>query len=115
MARKKFVSRFTFRKQMALGPQRTNMARILIVDDEPSMRRILASNLRQDKHEIFEASGVAEAGNILAREDFDVVFTDQKMPDGEGMAVLAAARESDDSVSVIFLTAVASIELAVDS
>jgi DNA-binding NtrC family response regulator len=91
------------------------MARILIVDDEASMRRILASNLRQDKHEIFEASGVAEAKKMFADYDFDVVFTDQKMPDGEGLAVLSSSREEDVSISVIFLTAVASIELAVES
>lgn len=91
------------------------MARILIVDDEVSMRRILASNLRQDRHEIFEACGVVEAKKMLAAHDFDVVFTDQKMPDGEGLAVLAASRETDVSISVIFLTAVASIELAVES
>ena len=91
------------------------MARILIVDDEPNMRRILASNLRQDKHEIWEASGVEEARRSLAANDYDVVFTDQKMPDGEGLAVLAAAREADPTLSVIFLTAVASIELAVES
>jgi two-component system response regulator HydG len=91
------------------------MARILIVDDEASMRRILASNLRQDKHEIFEASGVTEAKQMLAAYDFDVVFTDQKMPDGEGLAVLSSSREEDESISVIFLTAVASIELAVES
>ena len=91
------------------------MARILIVDDEASMRRILASNLRLDKHEIFEASGVTEAKQMLAAYDFDVVFTDQKMPDGEGLAVLSSSREEDVSISVIFLTAVASIELAVES
>lgn len=91
------------------------MARILIVDDEPHMRRILASNLRQEKHEIWEAGGVAEARRALADNDYDVVFTDQKMPDGEGLAVLAAAREADPALSVIFLTAVASIELAVES
>ena len=91
------------------------MARILIVDDEPNMRRILASNLRQDKHEIWEASGVDEARRSLAANDYEVVFTDQKMPDGEGLAVLAAAREADPTLSVIFLTAVASIELAVES
>lgn len=91
------------------------MARILIVDDEPHMRRILASNLRQDKHELWEAGGVEEARRAFANSDFDVVFTDQKMPDGEGLAVLAAAHEADPALSVIFLTAVASIELAVDS
>ena len=91
------------------------MGRILIVDDEPHMRRILASNLRQDKHDIWEAGGVQEARRSFANNDYDVVFTDQKMPDGEGLEVLAAAHEADPALSVIFLTAVASIELAVES
>jgi DNA-binding NtrC family response regulator len=91
------------------------MARVLIVDDEPHMRRILASNLRQDKHETWEAGGVEDARRALADNDYDVVFTDQKMPDGEGLAVLAMAHEADPALSVIFLTAVASIELAVES
>ena len=91
------------------------MARILIVDDEPHMRRILASNLRQDKHEIAEAAGVEEARATLAGNDFDLVFTDQRMPDGEGLEVLAAVHESDPAIPVIMLTALASIELAVES
>jgi DNA-binding NtrC family response regulator len=91
------------------------MARILIVDDEPHMRRILASNLRQDRHEIWEASGVEEACRALQKDDYDVVFTDQRMPDGEGLQVLAAAQESDPTLSVIMLTAVATIEFAVES
>ena len=91
------------------------MARILVVDDEPHMRRILASNLRQDKHEIAEAAGVEDARSTLAANDFDLVFTDQKMPDGEGLEVLAAVRESNPTIPVIMLTAVASIELAVES
>ena len=46
------------------------MGRILLVDDEASMRRILAFNLRQDQHEIWEASGVQEAQRALAANDF---------------------------------------------
>ena len=91
------------------------MGRILLVDDEPNMRRILASNLRQDQHQIWEASGVEEAQHSLAANDFDVVVTDQKMPDGEGLTVLSSAHENDATLSVIVLTAVASIELAVES
>jgi DNA-binding NtrC family response regulator len=79
------------------------------------MRRILASNLRQDQHQIWEAGGVEEAQRSLAANDFDVVITDQKMPDGEGLTVLASARESDATLPVILLTAVATIELAVES
>lgn len=91
------------------------MGRILIVDDEPNMTRILVSNLRQDQHELVEAGGVEEAKRCLATHDFDVVFTDQKMPDGEGLEVLAGVRESDPTISVVMLTAVATIELAVES
>jgi DNA-binding NtrC family response regulator len=91
------------------------MGRILVVDDEPNMRRILASNLRLDKHEVTEAVGVDEARRNLAANDYDAVFTDQRMPDGDGLEVLLAAREADPTVSVVFLTAVATIELAVES
>jgi len=91
------------------------MGRILIVDDEPNMRRILASNLRQDQHQIWEAGGVEEAQRALATNDLDVVITDQKMPDGEGLQVLASVREIDPTLPVILLTAVATIELAVES
>jgi DNA-binding NtrC family response regulator len=91
------------------------MGRILLVDDEPNMRRILASNLRQDQHQVWEANGIEEARRDLAANDFDVVVTDQKMPDGDGLAVLALAHETDATLPVILLTAVASIELAVES
>jgi DNA-binding NtrC family response regulator len=79
------------------------------------MRRILASNLRLDRHQIWEAGGVEEAQRSLAANDFDVVITDQKMLDGEGLTVLASARDTDPTLPVIFLTAVATIELAVES
>jgi DNA-binding NtrC family response regulator len=91
------------------------MGSILLVDDEVYIRRILATHLRQDQHRILEASGVEEAQRILAANNFDVVITDQKMPDGDGLTVLASVHESDPTVPVILLTAVASIELAVDS
>ena len=91
------------------------MGRILLVDDEPNMRRILASNLRMDQHQISEADGVEAAQRMLEAHDFDVVITDQKMPDGEGLTVLASAHESDPTLPVVLLTAVATIELAVES
>lgn len=91
------------------------MGKILIVDDEAGMRRILAANLRREGHVLVEASGATEARNRLAREEFDAVLTDQKMPDGSGMDVLRAVQEDDATTSVIFLTAVGTVELAVES
>ena len=91
------------------------MARILVVDDEPHMRRILATNLRQDGHAVFEAAGVEDARKKIASGEYDAVITDQKMPDGTGLDVLRLAQQDDPTVSVVFLTAVGSIELAVES
>lgn len=91
------------------------MSRILIVDDERNMRKILASNLAQDKHMVTEAAGLAEARAYLAANQFDAVITDQKMPDGQGLEVLAYARDLDPALSVVFLTAFATVELAVES
>lgn len=91
------------------------MGKILIVDDEPHLRRILISNLKQDHHEVIEAAGVNDARGALGEHTFDAIITDQKMADGEGLDVLAAAREADPSLSVVFLTAFATIELAVES
>src|SRR5579864_4515199 len=91
------------------------MGRVLIVDDEPHMHKILASNLEQDRHIVWHAAGVEEARLALSSNQYEAVLTDQKMPDGGGLDVLAAAREVDPNLSVIFLTAVATLELAVES
>jgi DNA-binding NtrC family response regulator len=91
------------------------MGRILIVDDESHTRRVLALNLRQDHHEVSECAGVQEARKCILAEGFDVVLTDQKMPDGDGLQVLAAALEADPTVSVVVITAFATVDLAVES
>src|SRR6516165_11807195 len=91
------------------------MAKVLIVDDEPGMRRILNVNLRRDSHVVIEAGGAVEAIALIKQEDFEVVVTDQKMPDGNGLDVVQAACEDDPTTSVIFLTAVGTVELAVES
>jgi DNA-binding NtrC family response regulator len=91
------------------------MGKVLITDDEPNMRRILNANLRMDSNVCVEASSAAEAIVLLSKDDFDVVITDQKMPGGTGMDVLRVVQESDPTISVIFLTAVGTVELAVES
>lgn len=91
------------------------MARILVVDDEVNMRRILAALLEDEGHAVSEASGLAEAKALLATSAFDCTLTDQKMRDGEGLDVLEACREADPSLPVIFITAFATVELAVEA
>lgn len=91
------------------------MAKILIVDDEANMRRILSLILQEDKHETVEAGGVKSALAELSSTSFDLVITDKKMPDGDGFEILAACREADASLPVVMLTAFGTIELAVEA
>ena len=91
------------------------MAKVLVVDDEQGMRRILDVNLRKDGHVVVCAQGAASALDLIKREDFEVVLTDQRMPDGSGLDVIRAVREDDPTTSVIFLTAIGTLELAVES
>ena len=91
------------------------MSRILIVDDEANMRRILSALLTAEGHTVTEAAGVAQALNVVASTPLDLVITDQKMRDGEGLQILAACRDADPALPVVMLTAFATVDLAVEA
>jgi len=91
------------------------MARILIIDDEQNMRRILTLILQEAGHAVSEANGVMSALAKLATEPFDLVISDKKMPDGDGFDVLRFCRENEPSLPVVILTALATVELAVEA
>jgi DNA-binding NtrC family response regulator len=91
------------------------MARILVVDDEPNMRRILAALLKGDGHTVTEAGGVEAALAAVAASSFDLVITDQKMKDGQGLQVLSACQDADPALPVVILTAFATVELAIEA
>jgi len=91
------------------------MARILVAEDELNMRRILGSILRSEDHEVVEVGTVGEARAAFRASPFDLVLTDHRMPDGEGLSLLASCREVDATVPIVLLTAYATVELAVDA
>jgi DNA-binding NtrC family response regulator len=91
------------------------MARILIVDDEKSMRRILSTILQGEGHVVVEALGAKEAIELISTTQFDLVLTDQKMPDGDGLSVIAAGRDADPTLPIVMLTAFATVDLAVEA
>ena len=91
------------------------MARLLVVDDERAARSTLALLLRKRGHHVAEADGVAEAARRFAGEAFDLVVTDLRMPDGDGLDVLRAAKAQSPSTEVILLTAYAEWKSAKDA
>jgi two-component system, NtrC family, response regulator HydG len=97
------------------SPSRPPSARILVVDDQRNMRVTTAIVLRQAGHSVVEAENGAVAVQRLAAEPFDVVLTDLRMGDVDGMEVLRSAVEISPSVQVIVMTAFGSIESAVEA
>jgi DNA-binding NtrC family response regulator len=83
------------------------MACLLVVDDEPSARSTLALLLRKRGHHVLEADGLTAATKRLGEEVFDLVVTDLKMPDGDGLDVLRAVKAHAPRTEVILLTAYA--------
>ena len=88
------------------------MAAILLVDDEPSARATMALLLRKRGHLVSEAADVGAAVKALADAVFEVVVTDLRMPDGDGLDVLRAAKAHCPDADVILLTAYAGWESA---
>jgi len=76
------------------------MARLLVVDDEAPARTTLALLLRKRGHHVAEADDVTSATKRLAEEVFELVVTDLRMPDGDGLDVLQAARATRPFVAV---------------
>src|SRR6202022_4098193 len=91
---------------------RTTMATILVVDDEPSARTTLGLLLRKRSHRVTEVEGVAAAVKVLTDLAFDVFVTHLRMPDGDGLDVLRGARAHCPDADVILLTAYAGWESA---
>jgi DNA-binding NtrC family response regulator len=90
-------------------------ARILIVDDEPMLRRTMSDRLGFWGCETEEAATGEEALDILGKRSFDLVLLDIKMPGISGLEVLAKMRERNDGTDVVVLTAHASVEAAVEA
>ena len=90
-------------------------ARILIVDDEKSMRDLLSITLEKEGYDVSSATGGETAIEMLHRDSVDVVITDLRMPKVDGLQVLRAAKEISPDTTVIMITAVASTESAVEA
>jgi two-component system response regulator PilR (NtrC family) len=89
--------------------------RILVVDDERSMRELLAIVLRREGYEVLLAENGRSAVEALEREPVDLLISDIKMPDMSGVEVLRAAKQVDQDILGIMITAFASTETAVEA
>ncbi|RLA87600.1 MAG: sigma-54-dependent Fis family transcriptional regulator, partial [Deltaproteobacteria bacterium] len=91
------------------------MANILVVDDEHSMREFLEIMLHKEGYQVATAAGGGEAINILKKKDFDLVITDIRMKETDGLQVLKKCKELHPNTVVIMISAYASTSTAVEA
>ncbi len=89
--------------------------RVLVVDDEESVRFFILKGLKKEGYEAEAVASGRAAVDRLARAPFDIVLTDIVMPDVTGLDVLKAVHEMDKDAVVILMTAHGSVENAIDA
>ncbi len=88
---------------------------ILLADDDDSLRRVTEFNLQEDGYQVDSVGAGADALGRLRDNEYDLIITDLKMPDVDGLAVLDAAKRLQTASPVILITAFGSVEAAVEA
>ena len=90
------------------------MEKILVIDDEPEIRKSLQKYLEMDDYQVITAANGQEGIEAFIEKKPDLVLTDFKMPGMDGKAVLKALKDIDQNVAVVIATGHGSLENAVD-
>ncbi len=90
-------------------------ARILVVDDEHSMREFLQIFFQREGYEVLTAGDVGTALMAVEADDFDVVITDMQMPDRTGLELLSEIKDVSPETLVVVITAFATTETAIQA
>jgi two-component system NtrC family response regulator len=88
-----------------LNSQNTILKNILIIDDEEKLRHLLARIIKSEGFDVFEASDLKSGFKKLETNDIDIVLSDVKLPDGNGVDFLQKIKTSFPLTEVILLTA----------
>src|SRR6187551_343929 len=88
---------------------------ILVVDDEPNLRRVLSAQLERDGYDVHTAEDGEQALTILKENHIDLVITDLRMPRIDGMELLRRAQKLDAELPVVMITAHGTVDNAVEA
>ncbi len=88
--------------------------KILVVDDEPTVRTAIANYLNTFNFDVFEAEDGEEAKGVLSEHSLDLVITDVAMPRFDGIQLLSYVKEHNPQAEVIIITGYGTIEMAVE-
>ena len=88
------------------------MSRILIIDDQDAIRRVLREILENEKYQVDDVGSGAEALQRVNEQEYDAIFCDIKMPEMDGIEVLEAIKQICDT-PVIMISGHGTIDTAV--
>jgi nitrogen regulation protein NR(I) len=88
---------------------------VLIVDDEPNLRKILSAQLTRDGYDVLTAEDGEQGLQLLREHHIDLVVTDLKMPKVDGMTLLKRALEEEPELPIVLITAHGTIDTAVEA
>ncbi len=91
------------------------MPTILIIDDEPAIRKALREILEYESFEVKEAEDGAAALKLVEKENFDLIFCDVKMPRMDGIELLTKMKERGVESPVVIMTGHGNVETAVEA
>jgi two-component system response regulator PilR (NtrC family) len=89
--------------------------RVLVIDDEPDIRELLEITLMRMGIESFSAVDVHSAYNAINEHDVDLILTDMRLPDGNGLDIVRYVAESKPTTPIAVITAHGNMDLAIES
>ena len=90
-------------------------ARVLIIDDEPQVRTMIAATLERQGYDVRMAASGREAIELLRKNDFDLVLTEIAIRDWNGITLMEDIQKHQPQLPVVMVTAVHEISVAIDS
>ena len=93
----------------------TETVQVLVVDDEPSIRRLIEKELGNRRRRITTVGFAEEAYRIFSQETFDVILLDMRLPDSTGLDLMIKMQEVAPEVQTIIITGFGEVDNAVQA
>lgn len=108
---KKLANR-SWKKSAEIYSGQKTLGGVLVVNDNPKIRKLIRLILENDRYDVFEAENGQDAIILLRNVGIDAIITDLTIPKGDGVEVIAYCKKDWPQIPLIVLTGIADLELA---
>jgi two-component system response regulator HydG len=108
-----FLRGLTFFKLYISGKDEYQMPRLLVIEDDVAFCKLVEKFLTKKNYEVATAFSAAEAKSKIADNNFDLILTDIRLPDADGMTLLSEFKSEFPAIPIILMTGYSNINMAV--